>query len=395
VSGFTNSVINGGNGNDTINWSTAQSTRIDAGFGNDLLRGSITQGSVLPTNINLGSGDDIISVSFVQATTVIDASFGNDLLLLGSIANSTIFGGDGNDILRENNLIRSSTINMEGSDDFITAFTIDGGSQVDLGDLNDSLTVQVLSGSTIFGGSATDTIRASQSTASVVDGGSGSDTIGVFGNFNTINGGLDSDTINFGGDANTVNAGAGFDVLTGSSGRGSVVNLNEDPDNITYFGAIDNAINGGFDNDRLRADRIFNRLDGGTGDDLFDTLSNPLTANVLTGGNGSDDFLLPIRGSNEGAIIIRDFQDGVDKIAVPNLITGSLTGGQWFNTNINNGRLRVLRVENFTPGDVDTGLSAGSRGARLSFDGVVVASFSGISENLITANDFVVRTSFL
>lgn len=261
------STIGGGAGNDVIGtytyvnqqWtgvagltaSTYTDSLIEGGGGNDVIRLDVS-GSITTATIQGGAGNDSI---LIDAISFDGAQFlgGGDSDVLsgafGTLSGSTIAGGGGNDALNisattgNSTLIAGDVFNVsdsvyDGNDTIQIGFVTASSISVQGGGGNDSIVFSGLGGTNYLAGNlGNDTIWVKDTfSASTVYGGAGNDSILISGGFiggSLVFGGGDKDTINFaGGDpasgalfAGTVFGGLGADRFQASgavSGGGTL-----------------------------------------------------------------------------------------------------------------------------------------------------------------------------
>lgn len=156
--GNANGTILGGNGNDTIEGHGDGSTAyIDGGAGDDLIKGqNLTGGNQL---IIGGGGNDTIDVRGSNGgTTYIAGGNGNDDIYLGG-GSSTVFGGDGNDYIEHFATGGTTFIDGGAGEDTIN-MEVTGGYHYATGGADDDLMYANLLGgsSTVTGGAGNDHI---------------------------------------------------------------------------------------------------------------------------------------------------------------------------------------------------------------------------------------------
>jgi Ca2+-binding RTX toxin-like protein len=221
VSGYT---LRGGAGNDSI--TAATSVVFNAGFingnaGND----TITLRAVESSTVFGGQGADIITTGALGNTRV-NGNAGNDAITVANATSSSIFAGQGQDTITVSGAVIGSVIQGDNDVDGInltgsyTSSTINGNAG------NDTITVGAITAftdSTVFGGAGDDTITAAASTVAVVISGDDGADILVGSNFaDTIIGGDGNDTITGGLLADTMTGGAGvnrFVIAVGNAGN--------------------------------------------------------------------------------------------------------------------------------------------------------------------------------
>jgi Ca2+-binding RTX toxin-like protein len=341
ANGFANVTIQGGTGNDTLDFSATTLTgiaRIDGGAGNDSITGSAGADTIVggagndtlrgggggdTYQVGAGHGIDTFSDTGTSGTDRVVATAngvaigiasgfgpasGIEEISSGGFANVSIVGGTGNDTLN------------------FSATTLNGITAIDGAAGNDTITGSA-GNDTIIGGAGNDSLRGGAGSDtyqigvghgfdSYADGGtSGTDrivatangvVIGLASGFGaasgieeissggftnvTVAGGTGNDTLNFStttltGIAN-IDGGAGNDTITGSSGADTIM--------------------GGIGNDRLSGGGGDDTIQGGTGNDILagdagiDTLSYAASAagvtvnlgtNAVSGGDAQGDTI--------------------------------------------------------------------------------------------------------
>ena len=239
-----------------------------------------------------GNGDDRLagddygqivgsSVATPNGNDYLDGGSGNDQMY-GDGGEDTLLGGAGNDILYGNNNLALNGVSPTTADD--------GNDYLSGGDGDDTLVGDSLD-DTLLGGDGNDFLFGDADATPVayhgtdyLDGGAGADTLRGYGGDDTLLGGADGDTV-YGEDGNDyIDVGTGDNLALGGNGADVI---------IAASGTVA-SLNG------------FNRLSGGTGDDVIsgegylwgDDGNDTLTTNgaygqwaeqsVLMGGNGND-----------------------------------------------------------------------------------------------------------
>jgi len=277
-------LLKGMGGDDTIN----------AGGGNDSLQGGggsdVLKGAGGNDSIHGGNQGDTLS-----------GGDGNDTLDGGN-GNDSLSGGDGNDRLIEG----AGTDSLTGGagHDFIVVTDASiandgyrGGPGSDTISFNE---VTLNSGTTIdlAAGSIVDGVTAGSEVIETIEhviGSQGNETIAGTGGGNVLKGagGADhiigrggDDALGGGGGRDTLTGGAGNDSIAGDAGRDSLVG-----------GSGDDILFGGVGPDTLRGGSGNDTLVGGEGDD------------TLFGNGGADIFTFDV---GDGHDTVSDFQDGTD-----------------------------------------------------------------------------------
>lgn len=125
------------------------------------------------------------------------------------------------------------------------------------------------------------------------------------------------DVLHAGAGDDLIEGGSGYDKLVGAGGRDTLLG---GTGNDRLSGGNDrDRLDGGEGDDRLLAGRGNDRLSGGDGEDVLnggggrDRVDGGAGDDVLAGGGGADLFVLRAGGGDDR---LRDFADGVDRIAV-------------------------------------------------------------------------------
>jgi len=232
VTGLSRSVINGGDGDDTIEGGNGFD-EIRGGFGNDDIRGRNDNDRIY--------GDD-----------------GEDILN-GDNGADQLWGGEGNDTINGGN--DNDRLHGENGDD-----TIRGGNGDDR--------VWAGAGNDIIDGDADNDLIYGEDGDDEIDGGLGDDTINGGAGNDTIDGGEGNDRLFAKDDNDTVRGGAGNDTIYGENGIDTL-----------YGDDGEDFINGGFGNDTLYGGIDADELQGGGGDDI---LHGEDGNDILRGGNEND-----------------------------------------------------------------------------------------------------------
>jgi Ca2+-binding RTX toxin-like protein len=212
--------LNGGDGADTF--TSLSSTNLnrsrvlgDAGDDAFILTGLIS------STASGGQGSDVVSTAGLVTSSLINGNQGNDTLNINAgAATSSIFAGIGDDTIALTTTLTSSVAQANEGTDTITiaAGTSISGSTVNGNDGNDTITVNAIAAfttSTIFGGAGNDTINAAVSNVGIVaQGDDGADS---------VTGGAGADTIAGGDGNDTITGGNGADSLTGNAGNNRFV----------------------------------------------------------------------------------------------------------------------------------------------------------------------------
>ena len=334
IRNFANQVtIRGGEGNDTIQnprwYGAAENVFVDAGAGNDTVSNSGNNNTLFG-----GAGDDTIwntGVSIRDGATI-DSGVGNKV---------SISGGDGNDLIRNNNGTSDVTINggkgndtIENTDanvlikyqagdgnDLITGFnetstlSISGApyTSTKSGDdliltVGDSNGIITLSGaaslsSVNIAGTFVESITSNRISDFKLNGTDNADAIYNRGARVTIDAGNGNDTINnYGlnptianpsvGGYVSINAGEGNDSVY-NSGRYTLIDGGNGNDTLTNSNwGLSATFRGGAGNDFISTynDNSVS-MDGGEGDDTLDARGTALGVSI-TGGKGNDSIKL-------------------------------------------------------------------------------------------------------
>jgi outer membrane autotransporter protein len=155
-----NGTVDGGAGNDTINFMSGSVLALAGGAGNDVF--SLDGGTITSTGTALdgGDGDDVITLNGTSLTGTVDGGAGNDIISVKTGSVLALVGGTGND-----------TFNLDGGTVTSTGTGLDGGD----GDDVINLAGTVLSGA-VLGGTGNDALTWSSGSLLSFSGGDGSDT---------------------------------------------------------------------------------------------------------------------------------------------------------------------------------------------------------------------------
>ena len=277
----TTIIVNGNDGNDTINV-------------NSLLAGTAL-------TANGGNGNDTIKVaaSVMNAITMLGGD-GNDLLVGGS-GNDTLFGGTGDDWLNGGD---GSDLLTGGVGNDVYAFDDATANQIDTvvelaGEGTDLLNFAKLT-TNVTADLTSITALATMSHRIVVGG---SSVQGA--NFENITGGSGNDTL-IGNESNN--------VLTGNGGN----------DTLRGLGGSDQ-LDGGDGNDTLLGGAGGDYLIGGIGNDW---LNGGDGSNILAGGQGSDVYAFDNATTNQVDTVIEQTGEGTDTLNFASMsdnVTANLT----------------------------------------------------------------------
>jgi len=404
--GTVNGDINGGVGNDTIDFGNGVTVggSVDGGAGTDTLNfAAYTTGR----NFTLSSAGSIDGLAGDEAA--IGGTFDNIDVIVGGTAGDSLTGmttGAGAWVI-DGGATETYT-GPAGTLTFSSIETLDGGDGVDTFTLSGSGSIANFNGNagddifnlnggtmtgTMSGGAGDDTfnIGAGASFAGACDGGAGSDTLTKADGTNAWNiTGAGSGTVTglTGGWSNmeTLTGGTGVDTFT-LPGAGSITNLNGG-DNADVFnfngGALTGTASGGAGDDTFDfADggAIAGGIDGGAGTDTLDFADYATAQSVTLSGAGTSNGLA-------GGTSITGTFDNINVIAASTAAGDSLTGidaaaawgidgtNQYTSTNT----LAFSNFETLTGGsDVDTfTLSAGGSVTDLNGgDNADVFNFNG------------------
>lgn len=260
--GIANDYVDGGDGIDTLDYSTAPVTT----------RGVTVNLALTGQQDTKGAGKDtILNVENVTGTFLADTLTGNALnnVLSGFNGSDTLSGQDGHDQLfggaGNDRLLGGLGNDMIVADnDGIGNDTIDGGAGIDTLDYNRSAATSGV------------TVNLNLTTAQST-GGAGTDTIL---NIEQVSGTRFGDTITGNAADNWINGNQGSDTLSGAAGNDMLFAGSAD------YGSI-NVLDGGTGDDKLTGGSGADTLIGGDG---ADRLKGDLGTDTLTGGAGADLF---------------------------------------------------------------------------------------------------------
>ncbi|MGD9650606.1 MAG: calcium-binding protein [Dongiaceae bacterium] len=329
------------------------------------------------------AGADYVDFATVTASNFIgswyDAGAGNDTIILPTVAHAAAIGfdysqiperglyqdwcfdaGDGNDTVYGSDMI-AVVYGGNGND---TIYGGTGGGFLFGGNGDDTI-YSLYYNAVIEGGSGNDRIIAGSTTISGMqfsiwgdgpsafpeNGGTspyGNDYIIILGNNGgMIDGGDGDDRIYGGNGGNNIFAGPGNDYVVGGIVSDS---LNGSDGNDTIYGrGGDDAITGGRGNDLLYGEDDNDYINGNDGNDTIyggagnDMIIGGRGSDILYGGEGADVFRYLVGDLGSGIDAIMDFQVGIDRIQLSNLINynGNLSQYVSFTQNAD-GATRVM-----------------------------------------------------
>ena len=251
-----NDTLTGSNGNDTLDGG-AGNDAANGGAGNDTVRGGIGN-----DQLGGGAGNDFI-----------DGGDGNDFAT-GEAGNDSILGGNGNDSLK----------GADGND------TLNGGAG------NDNLN-GMAGDDSVLGGTGKDVLVGGAGN-DTLDGGRNNDTISGNSGNDKIRGDHGNDLIDAGDGNDTVNGGDGNDTITASDGN-DLLNGSDGNDRINGSGGND-IITGGDGNDSILGGAGNDVILGGDGDDYIDGQGG---TDTIAGGQGVDVIVDPASEIDEHFVL--------------------------------------------------------------------------------------------
>ncbi len=347
-----NDTLDGGNGNDYL-YGGDGNDYLDGGFGNDSLNGGLGYDILYG-----GDGDDYLNGGLSFAGDTLYGGAGNDTLYgLGS--SDILYGGTGDDTYIIDTYTYPNFVENpnEGID------TVQSSVTWTL--YNNNLENLILTGSDAINGTgnASDNTITGNSASNSLEGQDGNDNLfGEAGN-DTLDGGTENDSLYGGEGDDYLFGGFGNDLLFGDGGidtmhgdfgddylEGGAYDdyLNGGDGNDYIDGGSDNdSLWGGNDNDTLVGGLGNDRLFGEDGDDRLNgygtTVTNDSQFDILTGGAGSDYFILggywgvSYVETGSGYALITDWDASSDWIEVKGCSNQySFESGNWDNDCTNN-----------------------------------------------------------
>ena len=328
--------LRGGEGADTIDGGLGDDSLRGGGGFDQLTGGGGSDGFIMDAVSDFGGEGDIIT-DFGEGDEII-LNLGADFATSHSFIGDADFSGGGNELRRVvdggatileldsdgDGLAEAKITLQNGVFDLVS--TVRGGQMVF------ALDTGVVEGVILTGGDSADDLRGGEG-ADTIDGGLGDDSLygqqgddmvaGGEGNdlvrgdrgADQISGGAGADIVRGGADDDTVSGGEGDDIVSGDSGDDIVTG--GAGNDIVRGGAGMDAIDGGEGDDRVIGDRGDDLVQGGAGNDVVkggldnDRVEGGLGNDVVWGDGGADVFVF---SPGDGVDILKDFEDGVDKI---------------------------------------------------------------------------------
>ncbi|MEX0367111.1 MAG: beta strand repeat-containing protein, partial [Ruegeria sp.] len=366
---FSDDIMDGRGGNDTVSYLSLTSTLgVNATLRTHGVQ-QVTGGGGNDTYISIENLHGSINSDTLEGNLLANEllGFGGDDTISGNSGDDTIGGGDGDDILNGNAGIDAVTYFDAGSGVTVdlnnTGLQNTGGAGIDqirnfeqvIGSGFDDMLIRLLAGAvTILGGAGDDTLVGNGGDDSL-SGEAGNDLLIGGAGVDTLLGGDDSDTLRGGLGNDSLDGGAGLDFADYSQASAAVnVNLQlgttAGPDGSDALTSIEGVIGSAF-NDDLTGDSGNNVLFGGGGND---TLRGGNGEDTLTGGAGNDVLV-------GGAAIDTADLSGI-AATVGADIDLSLTG---FQTTGDGSVDRFLQIENLVGTLLDDTLSGTSDANRI------------------------------
>jgi len=353
-------VLNGGLGNDTVSYASADSTSVLNGarpkrdgvtvdLSNVNVQNTVNAGLDLLVSIENVIGSDFNDTITGDANAnVLDGGLTDDIIT-GGAGNDTLIGGDGDDVLTGGLDIDTVSFLSTNSTAAIAGVATPNltGVTVDLSDVATQDTVNAgldtlaeienVIGS-IFNDTATggtdavvvDNMLDGQAGDDTLSGGGGNDTlIGGLGN-DVLDGGIGTDTVSYAGAATAVNANLAITTAqnTGGGGTDTLANFEnliggnagdtltgDAAANLIDAGLGNDTINGAGGNDTLLGGLGDDNIDGGAGNDSLsggagnDTLRDGVGTNTLSGGTGNDSYIV-----GTGDTVSEALNEGADSV---------------------------------------------------------------------------------
>ncbi|HSH97045.1 MAG: hypothetical protein ACAH07_11790 [Methylophilaceae bacterium] len=303
----TANIINGGNGDDTLE-GLGGADSLDGGAGNNM------------ASYEHAAAGLVVALDAAAATTAVGATVtptgdavgdtytniqnlrgsGFDDTLYGDTNANSIYGGNGNDVIQ--GLAGNDSLYGEAGDDTLVGGAgtdaLDGGTGTDIASYRNTatgITVSLINpanntgeaiGDTyvsiegLEGGTGNDSLTGNDSSNTLL-GGSGNDTLEGLGGADIINGGIGTDTASYANAGVAVVASLTTSFTTGPA----VVNAGDAVGDT--FVSIENLL-GSANNDVLIGDLNANSITGGAGNDTLEGIGGTLGGDTLDGGIGND-----------------------------------------------------------------------------------------------------------
>ncbi|WP_395678584.1 beta strand repeat-containing protein, partial [Inquilinus sp.] len=395
VTNGINNSLNGGSGNDTIDYSAATNAlTINLSTGSATGTGIGTDTLTSFETVKTGSGNDVLTAASGGSTLI--AGAGTDQVT-GGIGNDTLVGGAGNDTLNGNSGTDTVDYSQDGGTGAVTVNMATGAATDSFGNtdtlsnveniigtgLNDTIVANVTNGTnnSLNGGGGTDTVDYSAatnaltinlSTGSATGTGIGTDTLT---SIETIRTGSGNDILTAAATGSTLIAGAGTDQVTGGTGNDTLVG-----------GAGNDTLNGNGGTDTVDygqdggAGAVTVNMATGAATDSFgntDTLSN---IENITGTGLNDTIVASTTSGANNSFAGGAGTDTVDYSAATNTLSVNLTAGTVGAMGV--GTDTLASIEIIKTGSGNDTFSAGAAG----LGGVTTLNAGGGNDTLTTTD---------
>lgn len=325
----SNTVYVGGGNDDVTVFAADENSHIDLGAGNDSL--SLTN-ALAGTTIQGGDGDDTVIIDSADAVYIDLGDGDNSLSIAAATGDITIVGGEGKDYVTVS-AGEVGHVSLGVDDDTLHIADLRDGGVIDMGAGDDSASITHMDGGWVSLGAGNDTLSIAAAVVGAdgyasIDAGAGNDSMSLAGTYKYINLGDGTDRVevqNLAANASVVGGeGSSSVVVSGTAANGAVFSLGSGNDSVWTDNLLNATLGGG--NDTLRIMNFFEggTIDMGAGDNSI--AINRANSGTVTAGVGNDSLVL-----TNGALDKIDLGDGDNGLIAPTLKAGgNLTMGSGF-----------------------------------------------------------------
>jgi Ca2+-binding RTX toxin-like protein len=306
-----NNLLTGLDGNDTLDGGTGADTLI-GGTGDDTYTMD-NLGDVITENAGEGNDTLTITIQNFGAPIILTAPANIETILFAPGSVGVVLATSGSSIITGSAGIDS------------VAFT--GGGTYTLPTGIENLQLTQSTGNIGGTGGAENNLLEGNNGANILDGGAGNDTLKGYAGEDILLGGTGNDRLDGGKGGDRMEGGTGDDTYSVDNANDQIVEAAASGIDTVRSWLKNTTLGDNLENLILEGTAKAN----GTGNDLANSITGNIKANILTGGAGADTFIFTTALGPLNVDTLTDFTTGSDKIALDDAIFGSLSGG-WFHS---------------------------------------------------------------